>query len=192
MSLLILGLFFGWPLMWSTVSVEGNDAFDALSRSYAYTFQRPIHLLFYGLVAIFVGTLGYLLVQFFAAGVVHLTAWAMSWGAGNARMGFPTAVAIAADPEASAAAAASLLDPDTSFATRIIVFWNSLVRLIAAGFAISYLWSATTAIYLLLRRDIDSAEMDEVQLEQDERFGLPPLATDQRGVPGVADTPAPA
>ncbi|MCE9555574.1 MAG: hypothetical protein K8T91_19675, partial [Planctomycetes bacterium] len=177
MAALLLGLFFGWPLMFSTVSVEGNDAFDALSRSYAYVFQRPLHYLFYGLVAAVLGTLGYFLVAFFSEAVIHLTTWAASWGSGNARMsvltGFPDPTKIASD----------------SYAVSIFAFWHALVRLIAAGFAISYLWSATTAIYLLLRRDVDAAEMDEVQLEQDERFGLPPLTTDERGVPGVADVP---
>ena len=51
MTLLLLGLLFGWPLMWATISAEGTDSFDALSRSYAYTFQRPLHYLFYVVVA---------------------------------------------------------------------------------------------------------------------------------------------
>lgn len=177
MAALLLGLFFGWPLMFSTVSVEGNDAFDALSRSYAYVFQRPLHYLFYGIVAAVLGTLGYFLVAYFAEAVIHLANWAASWGSGNARMsaltGLPDPTKLASD----------------SYAAGIFAFWHALVRLIAAGFAMSYLWSATTAVYLLLRRDVDAAEMDEVQLEQDERFGLPPLATDESGVPGVADVP---
>ena len=47
MAVLLLGLIFGWPLMFSTISTEGTDAFDAISRSYAYVFQRPFHYLFY-------------------------------------------------------------------------------------------------------------------------------------------------
>ena len=47
MAILLLGLLFGWPLMWATISSEGTDSFDALSRSYAYVFQRPLHYLFY-------------------------------------------------------------------------------------------------------------------------------------------------
>ena len=39
-------------------------------------------------------------------------------------------------------------------------------------------------------RDVDAAEMDEIQLDQEEKFGLPPLETDARGVPGAADVPA--
>jgi len=34
-----------------------NDSFDALSRSYAYVFQRPLHYLFYALVAAVFGAL---------------------------------------------------------------------------------------------------------------------------------------
>jgi hypothetical protein len=175
MALLLLGLFFGWPLMWGTVSVEGNDAFDALSRSYAYVYQRPLNYLFYGLVAAVLGTLGFFLVQFFAEGVISLTQWGAKWGGGNARIDTLNALAIASGPG--------------YYAVLLFAFWNASVRLIAASFAISYLWSASTAIYLLLRRDVDAAEMDEVQLEQEEKFGLPPLETDARGVPDAADAP---
>ncbi len=76
MALVLLGLLFGWPLMWGTISAEGTDSFDALSRSYAYTFQRPLHYLFYAAVAGFIGWLGWLLVSNFAAGVVWLGLWA--------------------------------------------------------------------------------------------------------------------
>ena len=83
MALLLLGLLFGWPLMWATISAEGTDSFDALSRSYAYVFQRPLHYLFYALVAGVIGWLGWLLVQNFAAGVVWMGYWAAGWGSGG-------------------------------------------------------------------------------------------------------------
>ena len=45
------------------------------------------------------------------------------------------------------------------------------------------------AIYLLLRRDIDGVEMNEVFTEQEEDFGIPPLADDGvTGVPEVSTT----
>ena len=50
-----------------------------------------------------------------------------------------------------------------------------------------------TQIYLLLRRDEDGAELDEVFLPaQDKEFGLPPLKQDAAGVPSVADPLPPA
>ena len=63
MAMLLLGLLFGWPLMWATISAEGTDSFDALSRCYAYVFQRPLHYLFYAAVAAVIGYLGWLVVS---------------------------------------------------------------------------------------------------------------------------------
>ena len=51
MAVLLVGLFFGFPLMWATISAEGTDAFDALSRSYAYTYQRPLLYALYSIAA---------------------------------------------------------------------------------------------------------------------------------------------
>ena len=39
MTGLAIGLFFGWPLMWGAIATESSDAFDAVSRSYSYTFS---------------------------------------------------------------------------------------------------------------------------------------------------------
>ena len=79
MTLLLLGLIFGWPLMWATVSTEASDSFDALSRSFAYVFQRPLHYLFYAVTAAVLCGLGWLLVSQLAAGVIYLTHWAVAW-----------------------------------------------------------------------------------------------------------------
>ena len=85
MGIFLLGLFFGWPLMWGAISTEGSDSFDALSRSYSYVYQRPYHYLFYSLVAGFLGVLGGLLAYYFAGAVIHLVFWAVSWGTGTGR-----------------------------------------------------------------------------------------------------------
>ena len=58
MAVLSLGMLAGWPLMWGAIAAEDSDAFDAISRSYAYTFQRPLHYLFYACFASFIALLG--------------------------------------------------------------------------------------------------------------------------------------
>ena len=179
MALLLLGLLFGWPLMWATISAEGTDKFDALSRCYAYVFQRPLHYLFYAIVATGIGILGWLLVSNFAAAVVYFTYWAASWGSGAERM-------------------ASIINPGGDLGTlgaagrALIHFWSACVKILAVGFLYSYFWTAATAIYFLLRRDVDATEMDEVFLEEEEgqpAYGLPPLETDDAGAPVVKDEP---
>ena len=179
MAILLLGLIFGWPLMWATISAEGTDSFDALSRSYAYVFQRPLHYLFYAVVAALFGLLGWLLVSNFAAGVVALTYWAASWGYGG-------------DP---AQLVGGGYEGIGCVGIALIQIWVAVVKLLAVGFLYSYFWTASTAVYFLLRRDVDATEMDEVFLEEEEdqqSYGLPPLETDSQGAPVVSEGPADA
>ena len=86
MAVLLAGALLGWPLMWATISVEGTDSFDALNRTYAYVFQRPLRYLFYVIVAAVIGWLGWFVVENFAALVIWLAAWAASWGTGATRI----------------------------------------------------------------------------------------------------------
>lgn len=53
-AVVLLGLV-GYPLMYTTISVEGSDTFDAISRSYNYVFQAPWHYLWYWFVALVYG-----------------------------------------------------------------------------------------------------------------------------------------
>ncbi len=154
MALLLLGLLFGWPLMWANISVEGIDSFDAVGRAYNYVYQRPLHYLFYVVVASNMGALGWLLVWNFVAAVVALTHGAAAWGAGAARM--EAIVGRSGDLGALGSVTAGL-----------IAFWDQGVRLLGAGFLFSYFWTASTAIYYLLRRDADATELDEVCPEEE-------------------------
>jgi hypothetical protein len=177
MTLLLLGVLFGWPLMWATISAEGTDSFDALSRSYAYLFQRPLHYLFYTIVAGFIGWLGWLFVENFAAGVVWMSYWAAGWGTGSQRLG--DIMGGRAELSALGYGGAAL-----------VRFWVECVKLLAVGYLFSYLWVASTAVYFLLRRDVDATEMDEVYLDadaQEQTFGLPAMKKDEAGAPMVTD-----
>jgi hypothetical protein len=56
----------------------------------------------------------------------------------------------------------------------IVAFWLILIFLIMLGFSYSFFWCAATMIYLLMRKRVDEAELDEVFLEDEEPE--PPLA----------------
>src|SRR5262245_23117366 len=53
-ALLLVGLV-GYPMMYPTISAEGSDTLDALSRSYNYVYQSPWNYIGYSLVAILYG-----------------------------------------------------------------------------------------------------------------------------------------
>ncbi len=198
MLVLLLGLLFGWPLMWGTIAAESSDAFDAISRSYAYTFQRPLQYLGYVLVAALYGLLGWLLVWGASEAVVHLGYWGTEWGAGEMRTAdIQRHADIHGAPGQPGVSPWSRRLPEglDTMAVRggltLIGLGVALVRTLASAFAYSYFWCALAAVYLLLRRDADETEMDDVFVDdQAETYGLPPLAKDEAGVPGVPE-PAP-
>lgn len=178
MMLFLLGLLFGWPLMWGAISTEGTDSFDALSRSYAYVYQRPLHYLFYTIVATAFGWLGWLLVKNFAAGIVWLGYWAAGWTAGS-------------DQVASLLGSGEPLRGVGKLGAWLVHFWAGCVKLLAVGYLFSYFWAASEVVYLLLRRNVDATEMDEVFLDADASepaSPLPTIATDSQGAP-VVDGP---
>jgi len=182
MTLLLVGVLFGWPLMWGTISAEGTDSFDALSRSYAYTFQRPLHYLFYAAVAGVIGWLGWLLVREFASGVVWMSYWAASWGGGAVRIDAIRGIQ-----------GAEQLTGIAWFGATLVRFFAGCVKLLAAGYLFSYFWAAAAAVYFQLRRDVDATETDEVFLDADATEpspSLPAITNDQSGAP-VVEEPSP-
>lgn len=202
-AVVMLGLLFGWPLMWGAIGAEASDAFDAISRMYQYVYRRPLHYLGYWTAAISYGLLGWLLVAGFAAAAVYLAVWSASWAAGTERMAEvaagvpPEAVMVRwplPTPPAEAMAPAGAPGEEASLPVRIgigaLTFWVGAVKLLAIGFGFSYFWTATTAIYLLMRLHTDNKELDEVEQPGGPKRGLPPTTKDSAGVPLVADEPA--
>lgn len=188
MTLLLTGLLFGWPLMWCTVSVEGTDPFDALARAYAYVYQRPLHYLFYALLAVLFGALSCVVVFAFTDTMVELTFWAASWGAGSSRITEVLNVMNGANATSSGEDPGRLL----WFGAGLLNLSVGLVQAVAVAFSYSLFWCLATAIYLLLRQNVDQTEFDEVYLEDaDEPYGLPPLKPDRHGVPLVPDNKPP-
>ncbi len=163
MAILILGLIFGWPLMFSTISTEGTDAFDAISRSYAYVFQRPFHYLFYILIATLLGGIGWVFVHGFISLLVHCTHWSLAWGLSSERF-------------------IELFHGDlqgvAGWGENLIRFWHGCLRTLTTAFAVGFLFSGMTAVYLLLRRHVDGVELDEVHLDEETQHGLPALSSE--------------
>ncbi len=184
-TLLLAGLAFGWPLMFATISTEGTDSFDALSRSYAYVFQRPLHYFFYAVVVTVVGVLGWLVVFGFSQTLIGLATGAACWGSGG-QFVFSLEPAPHVFYQFSDGEAPSHVG---WLGDLLIRSWNDCVRLLAIGYLYSYFWVSASGIYLLLRRDVDDTEIDEVYLEDaggnDAASSLPEIGKDEAGAPVV-------
>jgi hypothetical protein len=178
-ALLAIGLAIGWPLMASAVAVERTDAFDAISRGYAYVFQRPLHALFYLVVSGLLGVATHAAVNFIVDASLGATHRAFFVGAGDERR--EELERRAPDDDGSV-----FTSPEET-AARMIRFWDRTLAMVALAFPMAYLWPASVGIYLLLRRQIDSTDIGESKFDEGEpRQGAPMLATDPAtGVPHV-------
>ncbi len=78
MAIFLVGLV-GYPLMYPTLSVEGDssDTFDALSRSVNYVYQSPWSYLWYWFVAVLYGAVVTFFVLFFTSLAVYVGKWAV-------------------------------------------------------------------------------------------------------------------
>src|SRR5947209_5606033 len=70
--------------------------------------------------------------------------------------------------------------------------WIYLLFLMIVGFGYSYFWSASTIIYLLMRRKVDDTEMDEVHLEEEDFDEPAPRPASPGAAAATAPAPAPA
>jgi len=208
MAILLLGALAGWPLMWATVSVEGTDAFDALSRSYAYTYHRPWRLLWYVFFAGFLAVASIFVVKLFASSAILLGNWSVRWGLDRPTFaavvrGAPDSPTLPPAPpkmEVVPGASDAPTEPPSEetrpepkelsgiekATLHVINFWKGVMGVLVAGYQAGFLWVSAVGIYLLLRHDIDGVQLNEVYIDQDEEYGLPPLVEDPAtGVPEV-------
>ena len=81
MALILAGLALGWPLMIATVAAEGEDAPDALSRSYSYVNQRLARYAVHAAIAWAIGMAGLPAAILFARLVLGLAGWGVGLGA---------------------------------------------------------------------------------------------------------------
>ncbi len=209
MAILLLGALAGWPMMWATVSVEGTDAFDALSRSFAYTYHRPLRLLWYVVFALILAVISMFVVKLFAASSIALSDWSINWGLDQTtmenvvthdftppeqRVADPTAGIVdvpapqpIATPTPVDSAEPAELSRMQNAARHTIHFWKMAVATLAAGYQAGFLWVAAVGVYLLMRRDIDGVQLNEVYVDPADEYGMPPLADEATsGIPEVA------
>ena len=160
---LLAGLIFGWPLMWPTISAEQDgDAFEAFSRSFSYVFGRPLHYFFYVVIAAALGALGWAAVTVAGELVQEFGFWALSWGGGH------EAAALVREQALDIAQGENgWLRSGVAWkaGTGLIGLLLAVLHAVVTGFRFTYFFAAASAIYLLLRQDVDEKELDEVYVE---------------------------
>jgi hypothetical protein len=199
MTLVLVGTFGGFNLMYPTIAAEGSDSFDAISRSFSYVYARPWRMLLYTLIAIIYGALTYLFVRLFIALLLAVTHQFVDIGhLATAASGEPlwNVMWPGVGPQLSYDIDFMTLRWDQDLAAAMVAFWVYLVIGTLGAYAISYYFSANTIIYYLMRQEVDATELDDVYLEMsDEDFADTPPVTSTAtgtGTGATASTPASA
>ncbi len=65
----------------------------------------------------------------------------------------------------------------------LVAIWLWIAFLLLIGFSYSYFWSASTIVYLLMRRKVDGEDMDEVTLEDEGEGGFAGAPLERRPPP---------
>ncbi|MCL2641757.1 MAG: hypothetical protein FWD53_12985, partial [Phycisphaerales bacterium] len=163
MMLLTLGIIGGINLLFPTIAVEGSDAFDAMSRSFAYVYARPWRLLFYSLVSLAYGAVTYLFVSFATYLIFLIAHTFVGWGiffAQGQLSGVSKLDTLWPFPKGDINWYA--MNWSEAIGAGFMQFWIYLFLFAIVGYIISYYFSVQTILYLLLRRSVDGQSTTEV------------------------------
>ncbi len=168
-----LGLCFMFP----TISVEGSDAFDAMSRAYSYVLSRPKQFLIYCTINTLYGLVCLAVIAFVAWLMMRLSFATVGAGMGQkfhlvqsflsqkcniACLGYCGGYS----PEAKTGGVCFEGRWALKFLAGMLIVYVFMVKLAVWSFVTTYLFSAKTIIYFLLRKEIDSTDVTDVYIEE--------------------------
>jgi hypothetical protein len=167
-AVLLTGLFFGWPLMWPTISAEeSGDVYEATSRSFAYTFQAPLQYFGYALIVCAIWVPGVMIVQSFAVLVEQVVFTVAGISGGTAMQDVQQFIETGATSNENSAYVLGV---------NIIGGIHWIGHVAADAFCISFFFCSSAGVYLLLRRFVDQTEIDEVfVVDEKTKYGLEDL-----------------
>lgn len=154
----------GFFLMFPTISAEGSDAFDAMSRSYSYVISRPMHFTILFLGIIISGTLFTLFISCLACLVMKTSFCTVGFGMGQKFVAIKAVVSGVAGSEATLASLGSL---PMKFTALMLMLYIALIKVIIGSLVVAFAGSVSTVAYFLLRKDVDGTEINDVYLEEE-------------------------
>ncbi|MEO0963614.1 MAG: hypothetical protein AAFY08_00720 [Planctomycetota bacterium] len=182
-AVVVIGMAAAGNLMMPALAVEGTDAFDAVSRGFAYVYGRPLHFLWYTAVVLVAGALTYA----FLGLAVWLTLWLARTSAGlwvfrgdEGGWWYDAALPAPQGGQILVPIAWEGMTESTQLTATLVRQWQMLMLAILPAYAFCYYFCASTWVYLLIRRSADGAPISEVyEGEADAEPGSDPTPAGQ-------------
>lgn len=148
----------GLLLVPPALACEGPDAFDAIQRSMAYVLGRPLRYVIYVALLVIMGVLLTAVVELVLHAGHELATRSMSLllAPGESAIVTPSP----GDPPLVGTRAAAAL---------VLEFWRSLLSLAVAAFVVSYIGSASSVLYLSMRKLNDGQDVGDLATEMSRR-----------------------
>ncbi len=181
-----VGLAFGFPLMQPTIAVEGSDAFDAVQRALGYVYQRAWSVGFYAVLLLAYGGVCFVAVRLLSMLLLKLTHTFTNWGMSlfgwldsartstfgrlEAAWSMPAWQDLPLLPQVDGPAFWGTFGAAPTGLTEtammwLVAAWVFLVVGLVGGFVVSFFYCGATQMYLLLRREVDAVDYDEIYWE---------------------------
>lgn len=183
-TVVLIGMFAGFNLMFPAIAYDGSDCFDSISRSFSYVYAKPWRMGFYTTIAAVYGAISYTFVRIFAFILLFVTHLFLELGV---RMESSNNVSIskfaAIWPEPKLTKLINYQDVVTSNwaeslgAFLIYLFLLAVVGLVVS-FIISFYFSANTIIYSLMRYKVDNTALEDMYTYFDETDFEPATLTE--------------
>jgi hypothetical protein len=160
--IVVIGVI-GFFMMYPTISAEGSDTFDAMSRAYSYVLSRPAHFLSLLISILICGVILVFFTSLVACLVMKTTYFTVGIGMGDK---FDTIRSFIAG------LGSGIVEPlgtiPMKFAALMMMLYIVLVKVAVGSIIVAFAGSASTIAYLVLRKDVDGTELFDVYLEEEE------------------------
>ncbi len=165
-TVVLIGMFAGFNLMFPAIAYDGSDCFDSISRSFSYVYAKPWRMGFYTTIAAVYGAISYTFVRFFAFILLLVTHRLLELGVWveNSKE-VCKLTAIWTKPEFMKLLGSSDI-ATTNWAESVAAFLVYLFLLAVVGlvvsFIISFYFSTNTIIYSLMRYKVDNTALEDI------------------------------
>lgn len=154
-AVLLAAWALGLPLLAPAIACDGPDSFDAMQRALAYVIGKPLRYTMYTTGLIAIGAVLAVLVGL----VLH----------GGDELATRSASALLSPEHAvvlqPGSAGSDTLEGTTAAAAHVIDFWRSLLSLAGGAFVFSFFSSASSVLYLLMRKLNDGQDIGDLASE---------------------------
>jgi hypothetical protein len=188
-TLLLVGTVGGFNLMYPAIAFEDSDSFDAISRSFSYIYARPWRMGFYSLLAAVYGAACYVFIYVFTTAMLVVTYLFLNLAIFTHNRADTSYKLPAIWPDPRIVSLPSTFDKyimnwSEISASTIIFFITTIVFCVVAAYVVSFVFSANTVIYALLRKKVDNTALSDVYVPkipaQEEQVDLSDLPSDKK------------